>query len=302
MYDSTNPFDIPTGRQLVAGYIDGAYAWSQAGWARHQGAVWVPITVFGDDLGAKVADIENGTMTVQKGVDWARRKILQGDLPTLYFSLSLFGAVQAEINRIGITPSEWAVWAADWTLTPHLLPGTYATQYDHPPTSGGHWDLSLVADYWPGVDAGAPPPPAPTPPKYATVNVSAQGGGHVTVDGSFISGPYVNYIGQTVVFAAVADPGSVFLRWEGTGGQSTANPLQVTLSAPTGDLVALFGLASGGGSGPPLPGGTLPPPASGAPVDSARQAWADLGTALTSNLSSAASRIDAARGNLEGQI
>src|SRR5207245_9944229 len=44
-----------------------------------------------------------------------------------------------------------------------MPPTAVAKQYQHPPASGGHYDLSVVADYWPGVDP-VPPPAPPSDP------------------------------------------------------------------------------------------------------------------------------------------
>ncbi len=160
MYDSVTPTDIPASAQMVAGYVDGAYAWPDSGWKRFPSARKVGITMGSGTLGADVADVENGDYTPATAAAWLKAKIARDGHGALYFSRGLFGAVHAATVAAGISDDHWTVWAADWTGAEHVLPGTYATQYDHPPHSGGHFDLSAVADYWPGVD----PPPAVAPP------------------------------------------------------------------------------------------------------------------------------------------
>lgn len=165
MYDSVTSHDIPASAQMVAGYVDGLYAWSLLDWELHLGATKVRITVTGATLDAHVADVERGDLTPAQGAQWAKAMIAAGKTPALYFSRSQFGAVNAAMLAEGIDSSHWTVWAADWTGQPHLLPGTYATQYADPAYgSGGHYDLSLVADYWPGIDPPPQPPKPPVPP------------------------------------------------------------------------------------------------------------------------------------------
>lgn len=150
MYDSTNPYDIPTSAQMVAYYMDGLYAWDDNGIRRFSGKPMVSITVLGNV--ADVADVETGDLRPVQGAAWAAHMISLGRYPVLYFSRYLYGTVAAAIHAQGINDSQWAAWIAEWTGIPHLISGTVATQYDHPPHSGGHYDLSLVGAHWPGKD------------------------------------------------------------------------------------------------------------------------------------------------------
>jgi hypothetical protein len=163
MYDSTNPYDIPRTAHAVAGYVDGRYAWPQAGWDWHGAPLKVRITVTGQTLNAHVADVENGDLTPAQGAAWLKRKKAAGQIGALYFSRGLLSTVVAAVRAEGLGPADWTIWEADWTAVPHLRDSAYAVQYDHPPHSGGHYDLSLVADYWPGVDPKPAPAPAPAP-------------------------------------------------------------------------------------------------------------------------------------------
>lgn len=166
MYDSTSSADIPAGAEMVAGYVDGLYKWSDEDWQRHPKAVWVGIATNPNTNDGQVIDIENGDATPAQAAAWIRMRFIAGQRPgTAYFSASRFGEVNAAMIAAGISPGDWAVWVADWDGKAELPAGAYAKQYANPLTSGGHFDLSVVADYWPGVDpaASAPPPPPPPP-------------------------------------------------------------------------------------------------------------------------------------------
>jgi hypothetical protein len=155
MYDSTNPFDIPLGVEMVAGYIDGAYAWPQAGWDRFGSIPKVRISCTNADLAADVLDVEPGCADIPTAVNWTQTLRGIGRQPALYFSASLYSQVEAAFVAIGsLVP---LVWIADWDGVFGPWFGSVAKQYANPAITGGHFDLSWVADYWPGVDGLAPP-------------------------------------------------------------------------------------------------------------------------------------------------
>lgn len=169
MYDSTSAADIPAGALMVAGYDDGLYAWSDADWNRHPRAVQVHITVTGDNLDSHVADYERGNLLLPKLVSWVKAKGARGDMPTVYFSLGLYGEIEAAFKAAGIGNQSWLTWVADWNGQANLEPGWTAHQYADSAMTGHHYDLSVAADYWPGVDPPpgvAPPAPAPGPPEH----------------------------------------------------------------------------------------------------------------------------------------
>lgn len=145
---------------MVAGYVDGLYAWSSSDWDYHKGSVQVRICISPATYYANVIDVENGDATADQAASWVAWQRKGGRLPGVYFSRSLFGTVNAAMERAGLTSSDWTVWAADWTGQEHILAGTYATQYADSVMTKHHYDLSAVADYWPGVDAAPPPPPS----------------------------------------------------------------------------------------------------------------------------------------------
>lgn len=180
MYDSVTAADIPRGAGMVAGYVDGIYRWSDADWARFPKATKVRITVGSGTLDADVADMENGDYTPDQAAAWEKRKIARDGFAVSYFSISRLPQMQQARERAKVDRSKVGNWFADWNGIPKVITGSLATQYQHPPASGGHYDLSAVVDYWPGVDPPPPsgtggggsggsgpppsPPPDPTPP------------------------------------------------------------------------------------------------------------------------------------------
>lgn len=165
MADSVTARDIPRGKfALVAGYVNGPYKWSDADWAYHSGSRRVHIATSAAFNGGQVLDVEPGDASPNQAVGWVIRRRLAGQDPTIYASASAIPAIRAAMSRAGVPQPHY--WVARWTGVAHLEPGSVATQYDHPPHSGGHYDLSMVADYWPGVDPkpATTPTPVPAPP------------------------------------------------------------------------------------------------------------------------------------------
>jgi hypothetical protein len=154
MFDSVNPNAIPNRTALVAGYLDGAVSkWPSSAAARFGRVVW--ITTNGSRHDADVADVETGDLNAAGAVEWLRHAT--SPRPTIYTSRSWWPTVKGATDAAGLH-CDW--WIADWTYTPHTLPGAVAVQFTDPPHSGGSFDLSLVVDaYWPN----KPPAPVPNP-------------------------------------------------------------------------------------------------------------------------------------------
>lgn len=158
MYDSTNPNDIPTNAQMVAGYIDGTtYKWSENSWSRFPTAVKVRIARRTYTNDGHVLDVEAGIPTVWpingSIVTWVQMRRNAGVEPTIYCNqLNDWSPLRTLFNRAGVKEPNW--WVARYNNDPVIPPGAIAKQYANPPLAGGHYDLSVVADYWPGVDGG----------------------------------------------------------------------------------------------------------------------------------------------------
>jgi hypothetical protein len=161
MYDSTSAVDIPTGSQLVGGYVDGSEAWSAADWDRFPGRQLVRICIFNDRYSADMIDIEPGNDDARGAVPWIREKWLRGETPTVYcFSDAgpkgyTISDVRAECDAAGLKHPLFII--AEWDNNPSTFdptgdPEIIGKQYANSAQTGGHYDASVVADYWPGVD------------------------------------------------------------------------------------------------------------------------------------------------------
>jgi hypothetical protein len=159
MFDSTTPGDIPATAGIVAGYVDGAFAWKPIDWGRFPNAQHVSITVVGA-AGAKVADVETGDLTPPTAAGWALREMQASRRPTLYSNRSTWPLIVEDLALVGIGVEQVDWWAADPTGSQHLVPGSVATQYAWPSKgSPGHYDLSVTDGAWPGIMAPVPKPP-----------------------------------------------------------------------------------------------------------------------------------------------
>lgn len=175
MYDSTTAADVPKSATMALGYLDGAYRTVAALKARKPRPVIVTTTVNGSTPGAHVIDRETGDATPAGAARWALAENKAGRLPTVYTYLSGVKDVLAALAAIGLGRDDVLIFTAHYTGRPHFCgrvcllrygklafrPRVIATQYANPDFTKHHYDLSLVHDYWPGVD----PEPAPKPPK-----------------------------------------------------------------------------------------------------------------------------------------
>lgn len=156
MFDAVNPANLPDGSDLLGGYDDGAWPDYQAIQARFPGKRVIRFTVFAADRYGDVLDIEKGDATPFDAVDWVlARRALKAD-PTVYCSSSLWPAVKAAFAARGVGLPWWM--RADYTRPPSEFPGD-PREVAHQYTDTGRYDISVVADYWPGID-----PPIPAPP------------------------------------------------------------------------------------------------------------------------------------------
>ena len=167
MFDSITAADIPASAQLVAGYIDLSSRWSAADWTRFPGATLVRIARSASTNDGHVLDVERFLATPDQAPGWVQMRRSAGANPTVYCNGSSLGAVQAAFVAAGVPQPHY--WIARYDNVPAVPAGVVAKQYINDPSSGGHYDLSAVADYWPGVD------PAPTPaaaPKLQEIEMS----------------------------------------------------------------------------------------------------------------------------------
>lgn len=151
MYDSTTAVDIPANAQMVAGYVNGLYKWSEADWSRFLATtvrVTIAVTI---DADAMVLDVESGDATPDQAPGWAARQRASGRAPSIYCNLANVDAVRAAFANAGVPlPS---LWLAHYDNIAQIPDGYIAKQYADQALTGGHYDASVVADYWPGVDS-----------------------------------------------------------------------------------------------------------------------------------------------------
>ena len=171
-YDAIHPANIPTNAQMVAGYVDGRYAWSAADWARFPHAVKVRIAVFSTTNDGHVLDVEPGCSTPANAPGWVVRRRKAGVDPTVYCSLSAWPTVRAAFAAAKVAPPHY--WVAAYPGNgATLYPGAVAHQYANP----GPVDISVVADIWPGVDTTPTPTPevdmSLTPQEITAITVGA---------------------------------------------------------------------------------------------------------------------------------
>lgn len=162
MKDSTNWQAIPVGTPLVAGYVPPSrFAWPAAAWARFAGSIEVRITPSAavSGRGIQVLDVEAGDASPGQLPGWVNASRAAGQEPTAYMNYSAWAAaINACTSANVAVPQFWvALWNNVQDLPTINVGGvTYtavAHQYADPNTSGGDYDVSVVASHWPGVDS-----------------------------------------------------------------------------------------------------------------------------------------------------
>jgi len=157
MYDSVDPMAIPASAAMVAGYIDGErFRWPESAWNRFPSAVKVRIARRVTTNDGHVLDVESGIPTVwpptQAIVDWVQMRRRSGVAPTIYCNqLNDWAGIRKLFHDAGVT--EPSYWVARYNNVRDIPSGAIAKQFANPPLAGGHYDLSVVHDYWPGVDS-----------------------------------------------------------------------------------------------------------------------------------------------------
>lgn len=165
MYDAVAPANIPSGAQIVAGYVDGAYGpndpwgsgWTAAAWARFPNARKVRIATMASTNDGDVLDVELGDATAAQAVQWVQMRRAAGHTwPTVYSSEWTWrNEVIPAFQAAGVL--EPLYWVADTSAGPNIPPGAVAVQYEQSNSPTGV-DVSVTIDSWPPVQA---PPPNP---------------------------------------------------------------------------------------------------------------------------------------------
>jgi hypothetical protein len=145
--DSTDPFAVPLeGLAAVAGYGDGEFAWTSAGWARFAPPI-VPlcIVVSADHVG-DILDVENGDATPADVPRWVRAFRRPGRRrPTIYSARGTWSAIVAALESAGLSAADVDWWAATLDGTADV-PGAVAVQARGAKLTGGDYDESVIQD------------------------------------------------------------------------------------------------------------------------------------------------------------
>jgi hypothetical protein len=140
VYDSVTPQAIP-GNPVVATYADGPLPDTPAMVAGRTNVIWISIT--GYDYNASALDIEPGCASPSQAASWVSQRLTRHPhgVAILYTMISDWAAVQANVSSLpSWMKSHVRWWIADPTGTPHIVPGSQATQWYW----GPNYDISTA--------------------------------------------------------------------------------------------------------------------------------------------------------------
>lgn len=165
-FDSTVASNIPSDAVGVCGYVDGAYRWASADWARFPNAVKVRIAVNPATNDGHCLDVEPGNWNAVASVDWVIMRRASGlATPTVYAGSWAPGYTWQDVLNAhavrGVDPP--LIWYANYDGIAVIPDGCVAKQYASSSMLGIDADVSVVADYWAGVDPAPEPVPVPVP-------------------------------------------------------------------------------------------------------------------------------------------
>lgn len=166
---------------LVAGYVNGAYAWSSEEWNLFPHSAHVTITVTASANAGDVLDVERGDASPDEAYGWIRMRKAAGLFrPTIYCARGNLPAVRAGSGSY-VLGQDYDVWVADWTGSAHEVSSSVkggvaarcaAVQY----RSTGSYDASAVYDDgWPHRSAPSPKPAPKPSPKPASADLWPSG-------------------------------------------------------------------------------------------------------------------------------
>lgn len=146
MRDSINPAEIPlAGLELVAGYINGHYAWTSPGWDRFPGLPWVTIDALATHPSADVLDVEPGNpahdaASAKPWVTAAAAIAHRAYPPILYCDRDLYPQL---LGEFGNSCRYWVTTLDGTKFTGEHVMGC---QDKGQAQSGGHYDESVIYD------------------------------------------------------------------------------------------------------------------------------------------------------------
>jgi hypothetical protein len=129
IYDAVTPSAIPAGANAAV-YSNGAYAATPAQVAGHPSTLWIDTN--GSNTKANALDVEPGDATPQQAAGWVSQKLTAdpNDTAILYTFRAEWQPTQQAVSALPPQMQahvKW--WIADPTGTPHIVPGSDATQW-----------------------------------------------------------------------------------------------------------------------------------------------------------------------------
>ena len=148
MYDAVNAQNIPPGATMVAGYGDTIHIpqWTATDWARFPNAIKVVIVKRASTSAGHVLDVETGDATPAQAPGWVLMRRAAGADPTVYCNSATWPAVRAAFAAARVAEPHYMIAKYDGVAA--IPMGAIAKQFRNTPG----YDVSIVADYWPGVD------------------------------------------------------------------------------------------------------------------------------------------------------
>lgn len=234
MYDGITAGNLPANATMVAGYISGRYAWSAANWNRFPNSIHVRIATAASVNDGTVLDVESGDATPIDSVNWVLSRRAAGIHPTVYCSLSAWQSVRDVFANRGVAEPEY--WIAHYDGLTNIPNGAVAKQYQNTPG----YDVSAVADYWPGIDGGPVTHPTENPNGILDNNDV----GLIMAFGNVKDGTINQFVSLGSVLRA--DPIALLraLNVEVNNLMVQVQALQTTLGAAGGDANALTALTA----------------------------------------------------------
>jgi hypothetical protein len=159
-YDGITPPALPAGGDIYLAYLDGQWPFYSELATLFPGKIHVPISNHYHPQ-AQVLDFGEGAATdVTAAIDWCALRRSAGKQPWLYCSASLWASVVKPAFAAARAELPWW-WGAEWNGAKVLLddPRCIGHQYASTPA----YDVSVFADYLPGIDLPPPPPKPPAP-------------------------------------------------------------------------------------------------------------------------------------------
>ncbi len=128
-YDSIDPETVPAGAE-VATYATGAHPTPVSLVAGRKKVLWIDTE--GTDPEAQVIDVEPGCASPSQVPQWVQSHLADdpGSVAIVYTTISEWSQVQQDVSSLPASmQSKIRWWIADPTGSPHIVPGSQATQW-----------------------------------------------------------------------------------------------------------------------------------------------------------------------------